>query len=350
MASRLLFTAGEGFDKGWPFTRARMVERLKALGEVDVLDVSKDKGQKETPISALTDLAPYAGISHFGGAFTAACLAKAKSLKALGVLTDNSGGSLPMEELAARGIPVIDSTRAWAQSVAECGFTLTLCAMRQLTHWHHRMANKDLTIWERTYGQFDDDPRFVNGDLGTKTVGVLGLGQIGSRLAKWSVALGAKVLGYDPYVPAASVKGWGVEPVAIDALVDRSDVVMVAIPGIPAAKNLLSAERIARLRKGAIVMIVTRAMCVDMEALRKRILADELAGAFDVYDREPVPADDPLLGRRNVVHTPHIAGRTRDSNWRVADVIADDFARILKGEAPQAALTLRAAAVRQGKA
>ena len=75
-------------------------------------------------------------------------------------------------------------------------------------------------------------------------------------------------------------------------------------------------------------------------------LADELAGAFDVYDVEPLPPDDPLRDRANVVHTPHIAGRTRDANWRVADVIADDFARILRGEAPLAALTPEAMRVR----
>ena len=90
----------------------------------------------------------------------------------------------------------------------------------------------------------------------------------------------------------------------------------------------------------------TRAYATDMPTLRERILADELAGAFDVYDVEPVPPDDPLRGRANVVHTPHIAGRTRDANWRVADIIADDFARILRGEAPQAALTSEAMRVR----
>ncbi|MEJ7664498.1 MAG: NAD(P)-dependent oxidoreductase [Hymenobacter sp.] len=68
-----------------------------------------------------------------------------------------------------------------------------------------------------------------------------------------------------------------------------------------------------------------------MVALRQRVLADELALALDVYDVEPLPPDDPLRGRPNVVHTPHIAGRTRDANLRTADLIADDFARVLAG-------------------
>ncbi len=82
------------------------------------------------------------------------------------------------------------------------------------------------------------------------------------------------------------------------------------------------------------MVAVTRAHAIDMAALRERIVANELAGAFDVYDVEPLPVEDPLRGRVNVVHTPHIAGRTRDANWRGAEVIADDFARLLRGEAP----------------
>jgi len=122
----------------------------------------------------------------------------------------------------------------------------------------------------------------------------------------------------------------------------------MTIPPTPSAKHILSRERIARLRKGALVVVTTRAHAIDMEALRERILAGELAGAFDVYDVEPLPVDDPLRGLPNVVHTPHIAGRTRDANLLVAKVIADDFGRILNGEAPQAALSRAAMAVRDG--
>ena len=88
-----------------------------------------------------------------------------------------------------------------------------------------------------------------------------------------------------------------------------------------------------------------RNLCNGVESVRT-FTAEELAGAFDVYDVEPLSPDDPLRGRANVVHTPHIDGRTRDANLRVADVIADDFARILRGEAPQAALTREAMRVR----
>jgi phosphoglycerate dehydrogenase-like enzyme len=235
--------------------------------------------------------------------------------------------------------------RAWGQSVAETALGLALGALRQIPHWHCCMAQRE-PLWKFPYAQFCDNPDFVNGDLGTKQVGVIGLGAIGSRVARWCVALGSAVRGFDPFVPEATVQGWGIEPVALDRLVDESEVVFVLVPPTPSAKHLLNRERIGRLRQGALVIAVTRAHAIDMAALRERILADELAGAFDVYDLEPLPPDDPLRGRANVVHTPHIAGRTRDANWRVADLIADDFARILHGEAPQAALTPQVMRVR----
>ena len=104
--------------------------------------------------------------------------------------------------------------------------------------------------------------------------------------------------------------------------------------------------RIGRLRKGAWVVAVTRAHAVDMPALRDRIVANELGGAFDVYDVEPLPLDDPLRNRPNVVHTPHIAGRTRDANLRVAELTAESFKRVLNGEPPVVRLTREAIAAR----
>ena len=194
--------------------------------------------------------------------------------------------------------------------------------------------------------QFCDDPDFVNGDLGTKQIGVIGLGQIGRKIAQWCSVFGATVMGFDPFVPDELLQEWDVERADMDTLVDRADIVFVAVPPTPSARHLLNRERIYHLRKGTLVVIITRAHAVDMAALRERIVKDELAGAFDVYDREPVPIDDELRNRDNVVHTPHIAGRTKDANLRVADMIVDDMERVLKGEEPLGALTPEAIKVR----
>lgn len=317
-----------------------MVKRLGELGEVIVLNTSSN-----APIHEQTDVSGVVGIARYGGNFTDACVEAMPNLRMVSALTDNGGYGLPLDALEKRDIPIVETTRAWAQSVAECAFALALNSLRSIGQWHHRMSNREL-LWEYAYGQFCDNPDFVNGDIGTKNIGVMGLGQIGHRIAKWCAFFGATVFGYDPFVPDELAQSWGVEKVDMDELVERADIVFVAIPPTPSSKHLLNRERIYKLRKGALVTVITRAHSVEMSALRERIVANELAGAFDVYDVEPLPMDDPLRDRPNVQHTPHIAGRTRDANVRIADITVEDFGRILKGEKPLARLTPAAIRVR----
>lgn len=337
----ILFARSSNLERSWPFVPEALIARLNALDEVRVVNVERDR-----PVGEVVDLSEVKAIALFGGRLSEACVQGAPELKAVGGVLDNWGHrSLPVDMLFERDIPIVDATRAWAPSVAECSLALTINALRMIPQWHKRMASGE-RLWHFQYAQFCDDPNFVNGTLGTKTVGVMGLGQIGGRVALWCRALGSRVLGYDPFISKARLDELGVVPVEMDQLVAESEVVFVAIPPTPSAKHILSRERIYRLQKGALVVVTTRAHAVDMDALRERIVANELAGAFDVYDVEPLSVDDALRNRPNVVHTPHIAGRTRDANWMVAEVIAEDFSRILRGEAPHARLSREAIAVR----
>lgn len=338
---KFLFTRHPNLERSWPFLHEHMLKCLGELGEVVVLNSSGND-----PIHRQTDMKDVVGLAYFGGGpLTAECINAAQNLRILAVLTDNTGHGLPLETLSERKIPIIDTTRSWAQSVAELSIGLALCALRRITQWHYKMANAEL-LWTYPYAQFCDAPDFVNGDLGRKPVGVVGLGQIGRRIAQWCRAFGSVVYGYDPFVPISVYNQLGVIPVEMDKMVELVDIIFIAISPSPSSKGLLSRERIYKLHPGALVVITTRAQPVDMVALRERILANELAAAFDVYDVEPLPVDDPLRGRDNVVHTPHIAGRTKDANHRIAELIRDDFERVLKGGRPLAELTLQAIAVK----
>ncbi len=347
-----LFARSPRLERSWPYVPERLHQRLQALGELRVITL-----EREQPLHEATDLADATGIAWFGGRFSADSLAAAPRLRAVGANTDNTGHGLPFDELEARGIPVVETTRAWGQSVAELALALALCALRRVPQWHMDLAGHAPSFQYEAV-QFCDAHGFVNGELGAKQIGVIGLGQIGGRVARWCVALGAdaatgpdlrgQVRGYDPFLPDGVAERWGVQRVEMDELVGESEVVFVLVPPTPSARHLLDSARIGRLRRGALVVIATRAHAVDMAALRERLLAGELAGAFDVYDVEPLPVDDPLRGLPNVVHTPHIAGRTRDANLRTADLIADDFARIWHGEPPLHRLTREAIAARTG--
>jgi phosphoglycerate dehydrogenase-like enzyme len=341
MAATILFARNASLERSWPYVSDALIARLNAIGETRVVNIPKDKD-----IGDVTDLSDVTSIAHFGGRLSEACVRKAPCLKAVGSVLDIGGHRhLPVDLLFERDIAIIDATRAWAPSVAECTLTLALSALRMIPQWHKRMAAGE-RLWHFEYAQFCDNPNFVNGTLGSKTVGVMGLGQIGGRVALWCRALGSRVLGYDPFISKAQLDELGVEGVEMDDLVAACDVVFVTIPPTPSAEKILSRERIGRLKKGALVVVTTRAHAVDMVALRERIVANELAGAFDVYDVEPLPEDDVLRNRVNVVHTPHIAGRTRDANLMVAEVIADDFERIIKGERAHFRLSREAIAVR----
>jgi len=338
---RILYVEGPYSSVHFPFRAPRLRERFRAFGLV-----TEGFALPGEPISDSYDLGPCDFVCYFGGRLTERCVEAAPRLKAIATYTDNTGEGLPRAALEGRGIPVIDNTRAAAPSVAELALALTLCALRRIPLWHNALAGDAPMQVDRLPSQFWDDPRFVNGTVAGKRVGVIGLGQIGRRVARYCRALGASLVAYDPFLSARAAAELGVELVAIDDLVDRSEIVIVCVPPTPSAKHLLDRERIGRLRTGSLVVVVTRAHAVDMAALRERIVADQLLGAFDVYDVEPVPIDDPLRGRHNVVHLPHIAGRTVDHNTRGADLIVDDFERIWCGEPPRNAIGFEQMAVR----
>jgi phosphoglycerate dehydrogenase-like enzyme len=138
--------------------------------------------------------------------------------------------------------------------------------------------------------------------------------------------LGADVAVWDPYAAepafhrAGSRKEWYLERLVRDA-----EIFVPMVPLIEGTKGLVTAELIRMLPQGCIVVLATRAGICDMEAIRRRVLADEISLAADVFDIEPLPMDDPLIGRHNVIHTPHNAGRTKEANFKWAEMLAAQF-------------------------
>jgi phosphoglycerate dehydrogenase-like enzyme len=266
-----------------------------------------------------------------------ACLEKFTALEEL-VLD----GSEPDAELAAqlekRGIRRYRQPTEgfWGQSVSEVALALTINGLRRIPQQHHEMIS-NLQPWnhkpENGVGvpggrgqQFCDDPRFVNGTVEGKRVRIVGAGNIASRYASFMSMLGADVAAWDPFASepcfhrAGARKEW-----YLDRLVRDADIFAPMVPLTERTKGLVTAEHIRALPKGALVVLVTRAGIVDMAELRRRVLADELSLAADVFDIEPLPLDDPLLGRHNVVHTPHIAGRTKEANFAFAAKLYEQF-------------------------
>ena len=224
----------------------------------------------------------------------------------------------------------------WGQSVAEFALALTLCGLRRIPQLHHEiLANQAPWSYAPPDGigrpgargaQYGDDSRFTNGPVDGKRVRIVGAGNIASRYASFTHMLGADVAAWDPFASepcfhrAGTRKEWH-----LDRLVRDAEIFAPMLPLTDATRGIVTAAHIQALPVGCLVVLATRAAICDMAALRTRVLNDELALAADVFDIEPLPLDDPLLGRHNVVHTPHNAGRTQHANQQWARALFDQF-------------------------
>ena len=168
-----------------------------------------------------------------------------------------------------------------------------------------------------------------------QVLGLVGFGNIPRALAPKAKAFGLKVITHDPYVSADVVEALGVENTSFEDLLGRSDFVSVHAPLLPATRGLMNAAAFARMKKGAFLVNTARGPLVDETVLVAALDSGHLGGAaLDVVTVEPVAKDSPLLGRDNVILTPHTAFYSVEALEELQTKCATDVARVLSGEAP----------------
>jgi phosphoglycerate dehydrogenase-like enzyme len=324
------------FDRSWPWAADHFHALWRAQGTP--LDVVRLAPGDTRPLGeVIIDPAAITRLVVLSVPVTDTCLARFSGLREAVFATELPPGA--RDALAARGVRVYKHTSEgfWGESVAEFALGLTICGLRRIPQTHHAILTSQAD-WnyeppggigrpgERGY-QFGDDPRFVNGTVEGKHVRIVGAGNIASRYASFCRMLGADVAAWDPFASEPCFHRAGARREHhLDRLVRDADIFAPMVPLTDSTRGIVAAEHIAALPHGCLVVVATRARICDTDALRRRVLADELALAADVFDVEPLPLDDPLLGRHNVVHTPHNAGRTIDANRRWAEMLADQFA------------------------
>ena len=251
----------------------------------------------------------------------AALISRAPKLRVvgrLGVGLDN----IDVAGCEARGIDVIPATGANALAVAE----YVVCTVMVLLRGAYQSSA------EVAAGKWPRSALGEGRETAGKTLGVVGFGGIGRRVAKLAQGLGMKVLATDPAI-AADAPVWresGVAYRGLDDLLVESDAVTLHVPLAPETQHLLSAGRMARMKRGAVLINTARGGVIDEAALADALAGGHLAGAaLDVFEAEPLPAGSPLAGAPNLVLTPHIAGVTRESNARVSTLIAAKVAQAL---------------------
>ncbi|HEY5063697.1 MAG TPA: C-terminal binding protein [Xanthobacteraceae bacterium] len=183
------------------------------------------------------------------------------------------------------------------------------------------------------YGRWEVPPIVPLRRLEGQTLGLIGFGNIPRALAPKAKAFGLKVLTYDPYVNADAAAALGVETVSFDDLLAHSDFISVHAPLQPATRGLMNAKTFAKMKKGACLINTARGPLVDEAALVSALDSGQLGGAaLDVVTTEPLAKDSPLLGRDNVILTPHTAFYSVEALEELQTKCASDVARVLSGE------------------
>jgi len=227
--------------------------------------------------------------------------------------------SIDVDAATERGVIVMNTPGGNTTAVAEHTLGLLLALAR-------RLPAADATLkagrWEKN--------RLQGVELFGKTLGILGLGRIGSEVARRALGFRMQVIAYDPYLTGEAAERLGVAAVELDELFARADFITVHTPLTGDTRHLIGEAELARLKPGVRIINCARGGIVDELALARAIESGHVAGAaIDVFEQEPPPADHPLLRLEQVVVTPHLAAATDEAQAAVALAIADQIADAL---------------------
>ena len=185
-------------------------------------------------------------------------------------------------------------------------------------------------------GRWGDYTKFVGTEMAGKMLGIVGMGNIGSRVALRARAFEMDFMVYDPYIPGASITAMGGRMVALDDLLAQSDFVTIHCPRNDETNGMIDARRLALMKPTAILVNAARGGIVDEEALYDALIRRSLAGAaLDAMATEPPSPDHPLFTLDNVLLTPHIGGGTEEASARGEWGAVEDVIRVLRATGPR---------------
>jgi len=252
---------------------------------------------------------------------TAEVLEAAKNLKVIGragVGVDN----IDLEAARAHGITVVNAPQAATQAVAELVIGMMFALARSLTKADAAMKRGE---WIKK--------KLLGTELHGKTLGIIGMGRIGSRVGQLAKALGMEIVGYDPLIPAEEIERRGAKPLqTLDELYAVADVITLHVPLTPQTRGMIGKEAFSKMKRGVIVLCAARGGVIDEDALLEALESGQVSGAgLDVFAKEP-PGASPLVTHPNVLATPHIGAQTAEAQKRVAVDIATEVLAALNGQ------------------
>ncbi|MGB7969093.1 MAG: phosphoglycerate dehydrogenase, partial [Methanobacterium sp.] len=245
---------------------------------------------------------------------------KLKIIARAGVGVDN----VDVQAATERGVMVINAPESTSITVAEHTMGLMLALSRKI-------AIADSSVkqgkWEKS--------RFMGIELNGKTLGVIGMGRIGSQVVTRSKAFGMSTIVYDPYITKKTALELGVTVVDLETLIKKSDVMTIHVPLTNETKHLISKEQFEMMKENAFIINCARGGIINEDDLFEALSTNKIRGAgLDVFENEP-PKDSPLLGLDNIVLTPHIAASTSEAQRDAAIIVANEIKKVFKGQSPK---------------
>ncbi len=234
--------------------------------------------------------------------------------------------TVDVDACTAAGVLVVNQAGGNAEAVAQHVLAMMLTLSK-------RLIDADRATRRAEVGSREV---FIGNNLQGKTIGVVGFGNIGARIAELCIGLfGIRVLAFDPYLTAEQVAARGAEKTDLPALLAESDFVSINCPRTSETTGMIDAAAFAAMKPGARFITTARGGIHDEAALAQALASGRLAGAgLDVWDVEPPPADHPLLQFDNVIVSPHIAGITRESRHDIAVIAAEQLMTVFRGQRP----------------
>lgn len=290
---------------------------IDALAEVCEVDLAVGVERPEL----LARLADAAGlVVRSATQVDAELLAAAPNLSVVG----RAGVGVDNIDVAAateRGVLVVNAPNANTISAAEHTMALLLAQARNIPRAHASLSGG---AWERS--------KFGGVELHGKTLGVIGLGKIGTLVAQRCLAFGMTVVAFDPFVAEDRARRLGIEPVDLDTVFRRADFITVHLPKTRDTEGLLGRENLARCKPGVRIVNTSRGGIIDEDALAEAIRSGRVAGAaLDVFSREPL-TESPLFELPQVVLTPHLGASTAEAQDKAGTDVAEAVATALRGD------------------
>ena len=272
----------------------------------------------------------------------------ASGMKFMGV-AKGTPATVDYEAIQEAGIELSYTPGRNRVAVAEFNMGLMIAAARNLTlsstglsrGEHVGETMEDIydvpDVKNVTFGPLDENHPFMDYGIGFelygKKLGVAGYGAIGREVAVRAKAFGMEILAYDPYIPKEKIETDGVQAVDLDTMLSQSDMISIHLPVLPQTKGIVNKDWFSKMKSTAYVINTARAAVIDQKDFVEALQNKQIAGAaIDVYWKEPVPANHPLLKMRNVVCTPHMAGLTTDVDGWSGTMMGEEILAYLKGE------------------